>query len=176
MAEIKFNFDVEKAVESILYLAYRVSSPTYMLIAKLLYFADKTSLEEYGRFITGDTYVAMKHGPVPSETYNLMKAGNDGDQYGFTVENNHHIKPLRDANTDLLSDSDIICLDKILKAYAHFPTWYIREISHDDLWEEFWEKATEQGKASTPIPVEKIVETFDDADDLKDFLLHRHDD
>jgi hypothetical protein len=32
-----------------------------------MYFADKAHLEQYGRFICGDSYVAMK--PVPIGTY-----------------------------------------------------------------------------------------------------------
>jgi uncharacterized phage-associated protein len=39
-----------------------------------MYFADRKHLEKYGRFICGDSYVAMKHGPVPSEIYDILKA------------------------------------------------------------------------------------------------------
>jgi uncharacterized phage-associated protein len=66
-------WDKEKAIEAIVYLANRLDKPTKLKIFKLLYFADKLHMSRYGRFIVGDYYVAMKHGPVPSRTYNILK-------------------------------------------------------------------------------------------------------
>lgn len=33
---------------------------------KILWFADLLHLKQYGRSVTGDTYIAMNYGPVPS--------------------------------------------------------------------------------------------------------------
>jgi uncharacterized phage-associated protein len=175
MTKITFEFNLKKAVEALLYIANRVEHPTFMSVAKLLYFADKTSLELYGRFIAGDSYFAMEHGPVPTNTYNLMKAGHDGDQYGFSAEQ-HNIKPLREANTDWLSDSDIACLDKVIEAYGHLPTWDIRSKSHDEAWEQTWREAAQNKQGSAPIPVERIVHLFDESDEILDYLQHRNND
>lgn len=66
---IKFHFDPEKAVEVILYVASRVRDSGFHRVSKILYFADRDHLAMYGRFICGDSYVAMKNGPVPSGAY-----------------------------------------------------------------------------------------------------------
>ncbi len=45
---------------------------SYMKLIKLLYLADREALARWGRPITTDTYVAMKHGPVLSYILNLI--------------------------------------------------------------------------------------------------------
>ncbi|WP_409530306.1 Panacea domain-containing protein [Shinella sp.] len=40
---------------------------------KTLYYADRAHLQRYGRPITGDRYIAMENGPVPSYAYNAVK-------------------------------------------------------------------------------------------------------
>lgn len=175
MTSIKFEYDMAKAVEVILYIANRIPSPTFMSIFKLMYFADKTSLELFGRLICGDSYVAMENGPVPSASYNLVKAADDTDNYGFKVRFKYHIEPLREANLDELSESDIDCLDMTIDSLGKFPAWYLSKISHeDDAWQENWRKAGDRG--SVPIAVEDIIDTLENADELLDYLEHRHDD
>jgi uncharacterized phage-associated protein len=174
MATIQFEFNLEKTVEMILYIANRIKTPSIMSMAKLMYFADKTSLEEYGRFISGDSYVAMQHGPVPSSTYDLMKAARDGEQYGFVIEGDYRIKPLRDANLDEFSDSDISCLERIIAIFGNYPAWQLRELSHDETWAAAWAAVGQRNSA--PISVESIINHFDEAEDLLNFLKHRHQD
>jgi uncharacterized phage-associated protein len=50
-------------------------------LLKLLYIADRESMAETARPITGDDVVAMDHGPVLSQTYKLIgrKAGNENE-------------------------------------------------------------------------------------------------
>lgn len=43
-------------------------------LVKTLFLADRAHLNEWGRPITFDNYAAMKHGPVPSLAYDLLKA------------------------------------------------------------------------------------------------------
>ena len=57
------NFD-QAALAAVLYVAHRLPHSTLHTLSKVLYFADRKHLERYGRFIFGDTYIAMKFGPV----------------------------------------------------------------------------------------------------------------
>jgi uncharacterized phage-associated protein len=171
MSDLKFEFKPRKAIEAILYVAERTKdTPTRLRIAKLLYLADKTSLEKYGRFIFGDTYHAMKHGPVPSHALDLLKTSQDA----FDVEENEGehpiIRPKRKANIELLSISDKTCLDIVLKAYDDLPSWGLRNESHDDAWEVTYKQALQQGVGSLPIPLERIVNLLEDSEDLLNYL------
>jgi uncharacterized phage-associated protein len=170
---IEFKFEPEKAIEVILYITHNISDPTYHSINKILYFADKTSLENFGRFICGDTYYAMKHGPVPSNTYDLMKEAPPNGEYGFTVENDRKVIPLRAPDLEKLSESDIECLEQVIKLYGQTPYWKKTQDSHDDAWKKAWDARGD--KQSNLMPVESIVELLEDDEDLLEHLLRSHD-
>jgi hypothetical protein len=62
---IQFKVNLPKMVETITYLANHVPGLTIRQLYALLYISDKTSLEQYGRFIYGETYYATRQGVVP---------------------------------------------------------------------------------------------------------------
>lgn len=163
---IKFHFDPEKAVEVILYVATRVGNPGFHRISKILYFADRDHLAKYGRFICGDSYVAMKHGPVPSGAYDILKHVR-GDSLScsvphakesFRVENDKLIIPFKDANLDLLSDSERESLDAAITKYGTMSFGQLTELSHDKAWDSADENEF--------IAIEQIVATLPDAEQL----------
>lgn len=171
MPKIAFQFDQRKAIESILYLARRVSEPDVYGISKLLYLVDKTSLEKYGRFVFGEMYCAMKEGPVPSRAYDLLKLADGGKLTEFKVVNNRII-PQRDSDTAWLSESDIECLDQIIQIYGRAPNWLRARDAHDVAWQSSWKLRA--GKGSVPMSVESIAGLLEDSDDLIDYLSHRN--
>jgi len=164
---ITFQFDKKKAVETIVYLVARVKNPDVYSICKLIYLADKTNLEKYGRFIFGEQYCAMKEGATPSNAYDLIKEGSPLTRDAFEIKG-HLIVALREANLDFFSQSDIESLDQIIKIYEALPNWRKREDAHDAAWKFCW--GLRGSKRSVPIPVEKIIELFDDNDDLISYL------
>ncbi len=172
--KIEFTFNHEKATEAIIYVAQNIKEPTLIGVNKLLYFADKTSLERYGRFIFGDTYFAMEHGPVPSNAYDLIKETGNMGSSGFIIENGHFIKPLREPDLDQLSESDVICLDQIIQMYKDTPNWKRRQDSHDMIWQNAWRARGD--KRSVVIPIEDIIATLEDGDDLVEHLIHLNND
>jgi len=142
-----FPFEPAKAVECVLYLAARLPRPGLHNIAKVFYFADKRHLREYGRLICGDSYVAMKYGPVPSAIYGMLKAvrGDARDQWtprrevvsrarGALTVSRYRVKPLRDADLNELSDSDVECLDWAVKKYGRRLFGELTQASHDAAW------------------------------------------
>jgi len=165
-----FTFNQEKSIETVIYLASRAKDPTKMSILKLIYFADKTSLEKYGQFITGDRYSAMKHGPVASNIYNLMKLDSETlGTLGFRFDG-HKLIPSRDADLSKLSDSDIECLDNIIALYGQRPAWDLSAQTHQDpAWRKNWGERTADN-TSVPIPLEDILDTFDEGEELLEYL------
>lgn len=68
-------FKYDKAVNAILYSLQQLGGKTDMhKLCKILYYADQRHLSMYGRSITGDTYIAMQFGPVPSCVDDILKA------------------------------------------------------------------------------------------------------
>jgi uncharacterized phage-associated protein len=138
-----FALDREKAFEAVLYVAAKLRRPTLHCVAKLLYHADRLHLSRYARPITGDRYVAMKHGPVPSATYNVLKTirGDErvplpaGAAESLRVENGYEIRPLRAADLDVLSASEVECLDAAVREHGHKTFTQLTEESHDAAWQ-----------------------------------------
>jgi uncharacterized phage-associated protein len=137
-----FEFDTKVAVEAILLLANKSQDPTFHHIVKLLYFADRLHLQRYGRLICGDDYVAMKHGPVPSGIYDMLKAIRDGHEAArfpelsaaFQVKG-YTVIPLRNPDLEWLSDSDIECLTEAIDAYDTLSFHDLTALSHDEAWQ-----------------------------------------
>lgn len=119
---LAFPFDAEKAVEVLLYIAGRC--PDIYNVLKILYYADRTHLQRYGRTICGGSYDAMKFGAVPREAYTLIRHVRGDNAYCSHVDASEafqadlrRIYPQRAANLDYLSESDIEVLDPIIEQY-----------------------------------------------------------
>jgi uncharacterized phage-associated protein len=72
LARLSFNFEPKKLGSSLAVFAKTVNDLTKLKAAKLLYFADKMHLLQYGRPITGDKYYCLDYGPVPTVSLNIM--------------------------------------------------------------------------------------------------------
>lgn len=140
----KMIFDDEKALESLLYITNRCKIKDIYHILKIQFFADCKHLERNGRFITGDYYVAMKNGPVAGNAYNFLKVARGENVYipesiigkikqAFTV-NGYQVQPLREADTDYLSISDMKCLDESISENSGLSFKELNDKSHGDLW------------------------------------------
>ncbi|MEP6889480.1 MAG: Panacea domain-containing protein [Nitrospirota bacterium] len=166
------RFDPEKALNAILWIARRIPCPTFHSISKLLYFADRLHLERYGRLITGDSYVAMKHGPVPSGAYDIMKAvRGDGTcareeeaREAFAVDGHYDVVPRRAANDSLFSESDRECLEEAIQQYGSLSFQELTDRSHDAAWHSADENDS--------IELEQIIATLPDGASLLEHL-HR---
>src|SRR5687768_6342636 len=69
-----FRFDPMKAIQAAaLLMKQHGGQMSRLRLLKLLYIADRESLAETLHPITGDHAAALDHGPVPSQTYDLLK-------------------------------------------------------------------------------------------------------
>lgn len=75
---LSFKFYKEKAIAALLYVTQTLiknnKRPDFHKVFKIFYFADQMHLTKYGRPITGDHYIAMRNGPVPSRLYDMLKS------------------------------------------------------------------------------------------------------
>lgn len=140
-------FKYEKAVNSLLYSLQQLGGKADMhKLCKILYFADQQHLSQYGRSITGDTYIAMQYGPVPSCVDDILKALR-GDSFFSSneeikelkefllFENRFIIRGLKSPDMDELSNSDIKCLDLAINMCRDKNFEELTIISHGMAWD-----------------------------------------
>ena len=71
--EMAHRLDVEKTIQAVGVLLRKEGKKASRLrILKLLYVADRMSLEKTGSLMLGSKFVAMKHGPLHSEVLGLI--------------------------------------------------------------------------------------------------------
>ena len=136
------QFDKVKTLNALLFVANRVQRKDFHKIFKIIYFADRQHLADWGCPITGDTYIAMEAGPVPSRLYDMLKIVR-GDSYMsdseglgkyFQVENWMYVKPLQDADLNKLSANEQEALQDAINKYAALSYDEIKEKSYDVAW------------------------------------------
>lgn len=120
MKEAKL-FKQDIAIQAILYILERMGGTCDIhKCHKILYFADNEHLSKYGRSITGDAYVRMEFGPVPTCIYDLLKAVR-GDSCSLP-------------DMSYLSESDVEMLDKYVEQFKNKSFEEISEASHGYAW------------------------------------------
>ena len=170
---LNIRFDSEKALEAILYVASKAPIPDIYHIGKILYYADRFHLEEFGRLITGDHYNAMKDGPVASNTFDIIKIARGDGKYipnGCDTESvrkalsisGWNVIARREPDEDYLSDSDLECIDKSIDKIGRMSFEDIRTMSHDAAWES----ADRNGE----MPLESIVAQLKNSEMILDYL------
>src|SRR6266481_1622930 len=104
---VGFHFNALKTMQAIAALLHfhGTKEMSYLRLLKLLYIADRESLKETGRPITGDQVVAMEHGPVLSGVFDLIK----GEHSAWSVwseffkKNGYRVEMVRDPGNGKLS-------------------------------------------------------------------------
>lgn len=106
-------------------------------IVKSVFLADRRHLNEFGRPITFDRYVAMKHGPVPSTVYDLLKK--DPAKEGFPWQRepfgegiNRFFGAKRPSDPSILSQSDREALSDSFVTVKSLGFGQIRKLTHED--------------------------------------------
>lgn len=142
-------FDERKAAQSAAYLLHRAGGrlPVIKLI-KLLYLAERLSLQRYGETLTGDRLVAMPHGPVLSHTYDLIQGAYEScasgwdswvaDRAGHDVELRDRSR-IRSPEEDLaaLSASDLEVLGEVWVQFGHWDKFHLRDYTHSEACPEW---------------------------------------
>lgn len=165
-----------KALETLVYLANKDQRQYWVL--KAIYLADKEHLQHYGRQLFGDRYIAMKLGPVPSLAYDIVKSVREGAVgYYFPdpkpetalqiVPDNRTVKPAknRKANEDLLSASEVECLNHAYDAIKHLSFEQLRGLTHDAAYD-----AVEQ---DDEMSIRDIIETLENGEEVLDYIDNR---
>jgi uncharacterized phage-associated protein len=135
---IKFQFEWEKALAALAYLASK-NLPEFdkYKSCKLLFLADKYHLVKYARPITGDEYFAVPYGPIPSsvlDRLNLFEQGKDDSLAAVFELDKRYMYPRYTAKIQsdfsVLSQSDIMALDRIAELFGQKSFPELKAITH----------------------------------------------
>jgi uncharacterized phage-associated protein len=157
-----FRLDAEKAVQAagVLLRAHEGRQMEHLRLLKLLYIADRESLRLTGRPIVGSRPVAMKHGPLHIEVYELIRGAHPAEQVwsAHITKSGTTIRLAGDPGVLKLSKQDIEILNTVAERYINDSEWDIVELTHQ--FSEWAKNYVAGAAASNPaeIPIEDILE------------------
>jgi hypothetical protein len=150
----------KKILESVLFLINEAERRKIYVteydIDKSVFIADVAHLNQYGRPITFDNFVAMKDGPVPSATRDILQPEfNPRPQYGAEAwppwdrerspEDgglaHRFVRPKRKENLRILSETDVHALSEALSVVKSLKFSGVRNETHKHpAYTEAWER------------------------------------
>lgn len=132
-------YSESKAAQMAAYLLHKCSGQTeYIKILKLMYLADRESLDQSGSSISDDRMVSMPHGPVLSKTYDMMKTPGHthwetliSDESRYQIALRRPVDPDNDDDFLELSAYDMRIMDKVVDSFGHMGWRELVEYTHD---------------------------------------------
>ena len=137
MSKIQFEPNYSKTVEALLYILSKRPTVNLYNCLKITFEADKVHLNKYGRPVTGDTYIRMPYGTVPSFLLDVINAqpivysALNIDDLPFTRKG-HELSASRQPNMDYLSESDIEAIDAGIAKYINLSFDQVRLLNHKE--------------------------------------------
>lgn len=143
---MSISSNIEDALHNALYVINRFGGICDRhKLCKILYFADKKHLLKWGDTLTDGNYNAYQFGPVPTLTYELIKAldmngsligfKEDVEQY-FIKNGKNTLKAVKKSDKEDLSEAAIECIDEAVTEFGNLSFDDITEKSHDIAWEK----------------------------------------
>lgn len=138
-------FKQDVTIQAILYILQKMGGVCDIhKCHKILYFSDNEHLSRFGRSITGDSYIKMEWGPVPTCVYDLLKAVRGDSYFAAQVENIRNnmfhfvnqkdIQSTSAPDMDYLSQSEVDILDKYISQFKDLTFQQVSELSHGFAW------------------------------------------
>ena len=143
---MKQTEDISKIKAVVEYILQQMGvAVDYIHLFKVMYFAQEEHLALYGVPIMYDTFVARKHGPVPSLTYKVLRVAEGktmkvfASELALSVTDGHQVvslAPGTEADMDELSRSNVRILDKWIAHCKDIESFDLSELSHDKAWQK----------------------------------------
>ncbi len=150
-----FRFGIQKKIQAAGVILRDRGPMDRLRLLKLLYIADREALQERGVPIVGGLMVAMDHGPLHSEIYDLIKGSHAKEAEWSTViaSSGNTVSLKSDPGRQDLSPYEIDKLNDVSERFKNIDTWALSELTHEfDEWRQSFEKGT-----SRPISPEKLL-------------------
>ena len=158
----------------------------YIHLFKIMYFAQQEHLVVWGLPIMDDSFVARRHGAVPTLTYKVIKSVECGrdvsddlkDFYNtisVTTDEHHQLIKLAesaDCDMDELSESNTEILDKWIKNCMDINSYKLSDLSHDKAWKQA-KRQTDKTGEDTKITLYAMAKAGGATDDMLDVIKER---
>ena len=154
-----FHFNIIKSAQATALLLKQPGKDgdNYYKLIKLLYLAERESLQETGRSITGDRTVAMPHGPALSHICDLIRGEDTRSSWAAyfktATESDFTLKLVADPGDGLLCRYEIEKLQEVARRYRDKGRWAMKRLTHE--LPEY--KQNDPGGSSKEIPVSDIL-------------------
>ena len=140
--KVSYRINFDKAVEVILWISQNQPNIDIYHIGKTIFYAEKYHINRYARPIIGDEYCCGDFGPFPSAVRDIIQkkeAWLDWERLAsvsdsFSVKHTPYATPIpkRNPNMDLLSGTDIECLQEALKLVGKMSFGELKNFSHEE--------------------------------------------
>jgi uncharacterized phage-associated protein len=186
---MKLTYREDKAVQAAaLFLKLRGNNSTmsHLKLMKLLYLAEREALLRWGQPITYDSCVSMAHGPVLSNTLNLVNGYVEVKSlWGRCISTPEHneVKLLEAPGDDSLSDAEEQLIRELFAEHGKKSRWELRDYTHTlNEWQDpngssirIEYKDILKGAGKTDNEIESIIEELENMA-LMDISMGQQDD
>ena len=136
---MSLSFSHRKATQALNWLARQAGGRLNKMAAlKLVFFADRYHLRKYGRPLTGDSYLAMNFGPVPSGTKDIAYLSdflsNSERSYAEAFlqrsADPHSFESRAEEDLRVFSQTDVEALDFSWSQFGRHDAFMLADITH----------------------------------------------
>lgn len=155
------DYNARKAAQAVAYFLSKSDKKrlNVVKVVKLVYLADRESIERYGFPILDEDRVSMRLGPVNSTTYSFINGEMEDSAWSEYLRDrsNHQISlrhSVQEDELDELSEADLACLDATWKKFGSMDQWELVNWTHDPDNVPEWE---DPDGSSLLIPMSRIL-------------------
>lgn len=138
------KFDIKGYIESVLYILNKEGGLDYYTLFKVMYFAQRKFLADYGMTIFPDKFYALQYGPVPTLLYDAIRQSRptpiSADLSAVVIRGtddaSNMLIPMRDADKDAISLKAMETIDWAYKNYRNKSFHQLCNESHTGVWKD----------------------------------------
>ncbi len=183
---MKTKEQISKIQAVVNYILEKTGGVDYIHLFKIMYFAQQEHLVQYALPIMDDSFIARRHGAVPSLTYKVIKCKEYNekvsdelkefyDSIQVVTDKEHQEIRLKDGvkcDLDELSGADIKTLNKWIDNCLNVDSYKLSDLSHDKAWRKA-KRQTERTGEDTKITLYDMAKAGGALDGMLEVIKER---
>ena len=183
---MKTKEQISKIKAVVTYILEKTGGLDYIHLFKIMYFAQQEQLVNYALPIMDDSFIARRHGAVPSLTYKVIKSVEHNEKVSEELQDfynsivvitdkEHQEIKLKDGvkcDLDELSGADIKTLNKWIDNCLNVDSYKLSDLSHDKAWRKA-KRQTERTGEDTKITLYDMAKAGGALDGMLEVIKER---